>query len=110
MVLVDNHAGATGVAVGVQAGPGNRVAGIDIDYADTVPRAFGLVGREPHCSGRRVAKEQLWHRVVVGGDCMRSPLGTVDRLPDRAGSDRRGRYASLVFALVGKQRVVVDVA
>ena len=68
VVLVDDHAGAAGVAVGVQAGAGHRLAGVDVDHADAVPGAFGLVGGEPDGPGGRVAEEYLRHGVVVGGD------------------------------------------
>ena len=34
VVLVDEHAGAAGAAVGVQAGPEHRLAGVDVDHAD----------------------------------------------------------------------------
>ncbi len=68
VVLVDEHAGAAGAAVGVQAGPEHRLAGVDVDHADAVPGAFGLVGGEPDGPGGRVAEEHLRHGVVVGGD------------------------------------------
>ena len=35
------------------------------------PGAFGLVGGQPDCVGRRVAEEHLRHRAVVGGDGVR---------------------------------------
>jgi hypothetical protein len=50
-IVVDDHAGAAGAAVGVQAGPGYRLAGVDVDHADAVPGAFGLVGGEPDGPG-----------------------------------------------------------
>jgi hypothetical protein len=50
-VVVDDHAGAAGAAVGVQAGLGHRLAGVDVDHADAVPGAFGLVGGEPDGPG-----------------------------------------------------------
>ena len=46
-VVIDDPAGSAGVAVGVQAGVGHRLAGTDVDHADAVPGAFGLVGDEP---------------------------------------------------------------
>ena len=48
VIVVDDHAGA---AVGVQAGPGHHLAGVDVDHADAVPGAFGLVGGEPDGPG-----------------------------------------------------------
>jgi hypothetical protein len=44
VIVVGDHAGPAGAAVGVQAGPGHRLAGADVDHADAVPGAFGLVG------------------------------------------------------------------
>jgi hypothetical protein len=46
-VVIDDPAGSAGLAVGVQAGVGHRLAGADVDHADAVPGAFGLVGDEP---------------------------------------------------------------
>jgi hypothetical protein len=86
VVLVDDHAGAAGVAVGVQAGAGHRLARVDVDHPDAVPGAFGLVGGQPDCVGRRVAEEHLRHRAVVGGDGVATPRGGVDMLPRVAGA------------------------
>ena len=70
VIVVGDYAGPAGAAVGVQAGPGHRLAGADVDHADAVPGAFGLVGDEPDGPGGRVAEEYLRHGVVVGGDGM----------------------------------------
>ena len=59
MVFVEDHPGATGIAVGVQAGSGYRPAEVDVDYADEVPGAFGLVGGEPDRS-RRGSQKNTW--------------------------------------------------
>ena len=52
VILVGDHAGAAGVPVGVQASPGHRDAGVDVDHADAVSGAFSLVGGEPDRPGR----------------------------------------------------------
>jgi hypothetical protein len=100
MVLVGHHAGAAGVAVGVQAGADHGGAGVGVNHPDPVPGAFGLVGGQPDCSGRRVAEEHLRHRMVVDGGGMRAPRGGVDGLPGGAGGDRGASNAGLIFALV----------
>jgi hypothetical protein len=50
-IVVDDHAGAASAAVGVKAGQRHRLAGVDVDHADAVPGAFGLVGGEPDGPG-----------------------------------------------------------
>ena len=110
VVLVEDHAGAAGVAVGVQARPGYRDAEVDVDDADAVPGVFGLVGGEADRAGRRRAEEHLRHRPVVRGDGVRAPMGPGRRAARRPGGDRGGGAAGLVLALVGEQGVVVDVA
>jgi len=109
VVFVDNHAGAAGVAVGVQAGPDHRGAGVEVDDADPVPGAFSLVGSKADRPRRRVAEEHLRYRMVVGGDRVRAPRSGVDRLPVGPGGNRGASDAGLVFALVGEQGVVINV-
>jgi hypothetical protein len=62
-----------------------------------VPRAFGLVGGEPYRADRRITEEHLRHRVVVGGDGMRTPGGGVDGLPGGAGGDRPRRRGPGIY-------------
>jgi hypothetical protein len=68
VIRIDHHAGPAGVAVGVQAGSGHGLAGVDVDHPGAVPSASGLVGGQADRPGRRVAEEHLGHRVEVGGD------------------------------------------
>jgi hypothetical protein len=110
VVLVDDHAGAAGVAVGVQAGANDLLARVNVDHPDAVPGALGLVGGQADRPGRRVAEEHLRHRAIVRGDGVRAPRGGVDGLPGGAGGDRRPGDAGLVLALAGEQGVVVDIA
>jgi hypothetical protein len=70
-IVVDDHAGAASAAVGVQAGPGHRLAGVDVDHADAVPGAFGLVGGEPDGPGGGSQKNTCgtawWSAVMARG-------------------------------------------
>ena len=52
MVFVHDHAGAAGVAVGVQARSWHRPAEVDVDDAGAVSGPFGLVGGETDGPGR----------------------------------------------------------
>jgi hypothetical protein len=47
VVLVEENAGAAGAAVGVQADPGHRLAGVDVDHAYAGPRLYAPAGRAP---------------------------------------------------------------
>ncbi len=110
VVLVDDHAGAAGIAAyrPAPALPGR----VDVDHADAVPGAFGLIGGEPDGPGGRVAEEHLRHGVVVGGDGWaprarsmgarrRGPIaspggageGDLRRVPCRVRSSHQGRHS-----------------
>ena len=56
VAVVFVHAGAAGVAVGVQARTRHRPAEVDVDDAGAVSGPFGLVGGETDGPGRGVAE------------------------------------------------------
>ena len=80
-VEVDDHAGLAAVAVGVEAGAGDR-GQVDVDGADAVARLLRLRQGEAHRRRLRVGEHHLGDGGVVGGRGVRAPgVGLQQRDP-----------------------------
>src|SRR3954453_2434323 len=110
VVEVDDHAGATGVSVGVKICAGHCFADVDVDGAHPVTRSLGELGGEPDRGGFGVGEEHLRHGVNVRGGDVRAPWCAVHGVTGCRGGDRGAGNAGLVFALVCQQCPVVDIA
>jgi hypothetical protein len=109
-IRIDHHPGPTGVPVRVKLGSHHDVADFDVDRPHPVPGLLGLLHRQSDGGCFGIGGEGPRLGVMVGGRRMDAPRRGVQRGSHRAGPDGRTTDASLVFALMGQQGPVIDVA
>ena len=109
-VLVDDHAGAARVAVGVQASA-RDVADVVVDGADAEAALLGFVRAEPDGGDLGVGEDHLRHGALVGGVGVRRPRGPrAIGAAGGAGGDHVAAGAGLILPHVREERAPVDVA
>ncbi|OMP13186.1 hypothetical protein COLO4_02121, partial [Corchorus olitorius] len=108
-VEVDDRARFADVRVGLLAGA-RDVCQVVVEHLHVQPALLGAGGGETDGCHLGIGERHLWHGVVVGGGDVSAPRGVVDLATLRPRGDDVAGSASLVLALVGEERTVVDVA